>query len=111
MAHRLEFLLSAFKPAFKVGDGSAGVFEVKAHIFAGFLVVLELQPAVGPESDFLGEPFVDGGKGLVHMGNAASGDFLKVFWNERVAARARAVVPGQRRSRGRRADPCSKLDQ
>ena len=49
----------------------------------GFLVLLELDPAVGPEGDFLGEPFVDGGERLVDMGDAASGDFAEVLGDER----------------------------
>ena len=83
MAHGLEFLLPVLQAAFEVGDGAAGVFEIQPHVLAGFLIFLELDPAVGPEGDFLGEPLVDGGKRLVHMGDAALGDFLEVLGHER----------------------------
>ena len=82
MAHGLEFLLAAFEAAFEVGDGAAGVFEVETHILAGGLVVRRLDPTIRPEVDFLGQAFVDGGEGLVHMGDAPSGDFLIVFGHE-----------------------------
>ncbi len=71
------------KPAFEVGDGAAGVFEIQSHVLAGFLILLELDPAVGPEGDFLGQAFVDGGEGLVHMGDAPFGDFVEVLRHER----------------------------
>ena len=83
VAHRLEFLLAVLQPAFEVGDGAADVFEVQPHVFAGFLIVLELDPAVGPEGDFLGQPFVDGSERLVDMGDAAFGDFAEVLRDER----------------------------
>ena len=50
---------------------------------ASFLIFFELDPAVGPEGDFLGKAFMDGGKGLVHMSYAAFGDFPKMFRHER----------------------------
>ena len=59
------------------------VFEIQSHVFSGCLILFELDPAVGPEVDFLGQPLVDGGKGLVHMGDAASGDFVVMLGNER----------------------------
>ena len=83
MAHGHEFLLPILQAAFEVGDGAAGVFEVEAHVLAGLLILFELEPAVGPEGDFLGQPFVDGSEGLVHVGDAAFGDFLKMLRHER----------------------------
>ena len=83
VAHGLEFLLAVLQPAFEVVEGAADVFEVQPHVLPGLLVLLELDPAVGPEGDFLGQPLVDGGEGLVHMGDAASGDFAEVLRDER----------------------------
>ena len=104
VAHRLEFLLPVLQTAFEVGDRAAGVFQIQPHILAGRLIVLELHPAVGPEGDFLGEPFVDGGERLVDMGDAAIGHFAgsvraRASWPQ---GRGRAV-PGRRESRRRRA--------
>ena len=92
MAHRLEFLFSVFQAAFEVGNCSAGVFEIKTHILSGFLVFLELQPAIGPKGDFLGEPLMDGCKGLVNMGNAAPSDFLKMLWHERRGSKGKCPL-------------------
>ena len=83
VAHGLEFLLAVLQAAFEIGDGAAGVFEVETHVFAGLAVLLELHPTVRPEVDLLGQALVDGGEGLVHMGDAAVGDLAEVLRDER----------------------------
>ena len=104
--HGLEFLLAVFQPAFQIVDGALDVVEIQPHVFAGRLIVLELDPAVGPEGDFLGQPFVDGGEGLVDMGDAAVGDFVEVLGNKRGGGQGDgASAPGRRESTGRRARP------
>ena len=83
VAHGLEFLLAALQPGFEVVEGAPDVFEIKPHVLSGGFVVRELDEAVGPEIDFLGQPLVDGGERLVHMGDAASGDFAEVLGDKR----------------------------
>jgi hypothetical protein len=83
VAHGHEFLLPILQAAGEVGDGAAGVFEVEAHVLAGLLILFELEPAVGPEGDFLGQSCVDGVEGFIYVGDAASGDFLKMLRHER----------------------------
>ena len=102
----MEFLLSVLQAAFKIGDGAAGVFKVQSHVLASFLIFLELDPAVGPEGDFLGEAFVDGSERLVHMGDAAVGDFLKMLRHERGGGESEArAVPGRHESMAQQAHP------
>ena len=106
MAHGQEFLLSVFQAAFEIGDCAPGIFKIQPHVLAGFLIFLELDPAVGPEGDFLGQPFVDGGKGLVHMGDAAFGDFLKMLRHERGRLQEQArAAPGRHESKAQKAHP------
>ena len=40
---------------------------------------IELDFAVGPEGDFLGEPFVDGGEGFVDVLDPPPGNFREVL--------------------------------
>ena len=106
MPHGLEFLLAAFEPASQVVERLLDVVEIEPHVLARREVVLELDLAVGPEGDFLGEPFVNGGERLIDMLDAAVGDFLEVFGHERARRRARRPsAPGRCESMGRRAGP------
>ncbi len=83
MAHGLEFFLATLQPGFEIAEGAADVFEIEAHVFTGGLVVGQLDEAVGPVINLLGQAFVDGGERLVHMGDAASGDFAVVLRDKR----------------------------
>ena len=76
------------------------------------LVVLQLDPAVGPEGDLLGEPVVDGGERLVDVGDAAVGDLLEVLGHERRGGEGDGLAaPGRRESTGRRARPSAVADR
>ena len=82
MAHGLEFFLATLQPGFEVAYGAADVFQIEVHIFASGLVVGELDEAVGPVINLFRQSFMNGGQRLVHMGDAASGDFAEVFRHE-----------------------------
>ena len=81
VAHRLKFFLSILQSAFEIGDVAPDVFQIQADVFPGILILLQLDPAVGPETDLLAQPLVDGGECLVDVGDAPLGDFVVMLGN------------------------------
>ena len=107
MPHRLKFFLAAVEPALQVVRASSSTLSrLSRTSLPAATSSLSLISAVGPEGDFLGEPFVDGGERLVDVRDAAVGDFLEVLGHERGRRRGRRPsAPGRCESRGRRAGP------
>lgn len=81
--HRLELTLPVLQAAFEVGHGAPGILDVQPHVLARIEVVLELEPAVGPEGDLLAEPVVHRGQRLVDVGHAPLGDLAELFGHQR----------------------------
>ena len=96
-------LLATFQPS-QIAKEATDIFEIEPHVFAGGKVLLQLDVAVGPVINLLGEAFVDRSEGLVHVGYAASRDFAEVLRDKSGGRECESPLfqPGGKPRRGER---------